>query len=168
MAKAAGLDTVLPGTKKKGDPAAAAMNTIARSWRSRSTFAFEGTRDIQTKVMTTLFALFAEVERDLISERTREGLARARASGKKLGRPKGALGVSRLDGKEDDIADILPVMPVGRFGLDAGSGATGVLVNTRREAAELEVTWRLPHAVRPTLSSASADAPASGSCCPGC
>ena len=34
----------------------------------------EGTRDIQTKVMTTLFALFAEVERDLISERTREGL----------------------------------------------------------------------------------------------
>ena len=29
----------------------------------------EGKRDIQTKVMTTLFALFAEVERDLISER---------------------------------------------------------------------------------------------------
>ena len=37
--------------------------------------------------MTTLFALFAEVERDLISERTREGLAKARSSGKKLGRP---------------------------------------------------------------------------------
>ena len=48
----------------------------------------EGKRDIQTKVMTTLFALFAEVERDLISERTREGLAKARASGRKLGRPK--------------------------------------------------------------------------------
>ena len=31
----------------------------------------EGKHDIQTKVMTTLFALFAEVERDLISERTR-------------------------------------------------------------------------------------------------
>ena len=39
----------------------------------------EGKRDIQTKVMTTLFALFAEVERDLISERTREGLARRAA-----------------------------------------------------------------------------------------
>ena len=51
----------------------------------------EGKRDIQTKVMTTLFALFAEVERDLISERTREGLAKARASGRKLGRPKGSL-----------------------------------------------------------------------------
>ena len=65
-------------------------------------------------------------------------------------------------------ADILPVMPVGRVGLDAGSGATGVQPNTRREAAEPAVTLRLPHAVRPTLSSASADAPASGSCCPGC
>ena len=32
--------------------------------------------------MTTLFALFADVEHELISERTREGLARARASEK--------------------------------------------------------------------------------------
>ena len=67
----------------------------------------DGERDIQTKVMTTLFALFAEVERDLISERTREGLARARSSGRKLGRPKGSLGVSRLDGKEDEIRHFL-------------------------------------------------------------
>ena len=67
----------------------------------------EGKQDIQTKVMTTLFALFADVERDLISERTREGLAKARASGKKLGRPKGSLGVSRLDGKEDEIRRFL-------------------------------------------------------------
>ena len=67
----------------------------------------ESKRNIQTKVMTTLFALFAEVERDLISERTREGLARARASGRKLGRPKGSLGVSRLDGKEDEIRRFL-------------------------------------------------------------
>ena len=67
----------------------------------------EGARDIQTKVMTTLFALFAEVERDLISERTREGLAKARSSGRKLGRPKGSLGVSRLDGKQDDIRRFL-------------------------------------------------------------
>ena len=62
---------------------------------------------LRTKVMTTLFALFAEVERDLISERTREGLARARSSGRKLGRPKGSLGVSRLDGKEDEIRHFL-------------------------------------------------------------
>ena len=64
----------------------------------------EGKQDIQTKVMTTLFA---NVERDPISERMREGLARARASGKKLGRPKGSIGVSRLDGKEDEIRRFL-------------------------------------------------------------
>ena len=58
-------------------------------------------------VLATLFALFAEVERDLISERTREGLARARSSGRKLGRPKGSLGVSRLDGKQDEIRRFL-------------------------------------------------------------
>ena len=68
---------------------------------------FEGRQDLQTKVMTTLFALFADVERDLISERIREGLAKARASGKKLGRPKGSLGVSRLDGREDEIRHFL-------------------------------------------------------------
>ena len=68
---------------------------------------FEGRQDLQTKVMTTLFALFAEIERELISERTREGLAKARASGKKLGRPKGSLGTSRLDGREDEIRKLL-------------------------------------------------------------
>ena len=39
---------------------------------------FEGKQDLQTKVMIALFGLFAEVERDLISERTKEGLAAAR------------------------------------------------------------------------------------------
>ena len=39
--------------------------------------------------MTTLVALFAEVERDQISERTREGLARARGLGPEA-RPPGA------------------------------------------------------------------------------
>ena len=68
---------------------------------------FERRRDIQTKVLTTMFALFADIERDLISERTREGLAKARASGAKLGRPKGSLGVSRLDGRDDEIRHFL-------------------------------------------------------------
>ena len=51
---------------------------------------FEGKQDMQTKVMIALFGLFAEVERDLISQRTKEGLAAARAKGRLLGRPKGA------------------------------------------------------------------------------
>lgn len=66
-----------------------------------------GKRDIQTKVMITMFSLFAEIERDLISERTKEGLDRARAQGKLLGRPKGRLGESKLDGKEDQIRDLM-------------------------------------------------------------
>ena len=57
--------------------------------------------------MTTLTALFAEVERELISERTCEGLAKARAAGKTLGRPKGSLGSSRLNGREDEIQKLL-------------------------------------------------------------
>src|SRR6478735_6246792 len=68
---------------------------------------FEGKQDLQTKVMIALFGLFAEVERDLISERTKEGLAAARARGRLLGRPKGSLGPSKLDGKEDEIQMLL-------------------------------------------------------------
>lgn len=64
-------------------------------------------QDIQTKVMVAMFGLFAEIERDLISERTKQGLAAARAKGKKLGRPKGSLGKSKLDGKEEEIKFLL-------------------------------------------------------------
>ena len=68
---------------------------------------FEGTQDMQTKVMIALFGLFAEVERDLISEQTKERLAVRRATGQRLGRPKGARGKFRLDGKEDEIRILL-------------------------------------------------------------
>src|SRR4051794_23199111 len=68
---------------------------------------FEGKQDMQTKVMVALFGLFAEVERDLISERTKEGLVAARARGRLLGRPKGSLGTSKLDGKEGEIRMLL-------------------------------------------------------------
>ena len=68
---------------------------------------FEGKQDMQTKVMVALFGLFAEVERDLISERTKEGLAAARAKGRLLGRPKGSVGTSKLDGKEEEIRMLL-------------------------------------------------------------
>jgi DNA invertase Pin-like site-specific DNA recombinase len=68
---------------------------------------FEGKHDLQTKVMIALFGLFAEIERDLISERTKEGLAAARAKGRQLGRPKGSLGASKLDGKEGEIRMLL-------------------------------------------------------------
>ena len=42
----------------------------------------QGTPDLATKVMVTMFSLFAEIERDLISLRTKEALAAAKAAGK--------------------------------------------------------------------------------------
>jgi len=63
-----------------------------------------GKMDLQKKVMVTMFGLFAEIERDLISQRTRDGLAAARAAGKKLGRPKGAFS-SKLDAHRKEITE---------------------------------------------------------------
>jgi len=66
-----------------------------------------GEGELQTKVMIAVFDLSAEVERDLISERTKEGLAAVRARVRSLGRPKGSLGASKLDGKEAEIQMLL-------------------------------------------------------------
>lgn len=43
--------------------------------------------DLQSKVMAFAFGLAAEIERSLISQRTKSSLANLKASGKKLGRP---------------------------------------------------------------------------------
>lgn len=66
-----------------------------------------GAVDLNSKVMVTMFSLFAEIERELISMRTKEGLATARAKGVKLGRPKGRLGKSKLNGREQEIKSLL-------------------------------------------------------------
>lgn len=59
---------------------------------------------MQTKIMTTLFALMAEIERTLISERTKQGLAAVRAQGRRIGRPPGA-GKSKLDAHKETILE---------------------------------------------------------------
>jgi len=46
--------------------------------------------DIQSKVLAFAFGLSAEIERNLISQRTREALARVKAEGRHVGRPQGA------------------------------------------------------------------------------
>ena len=43
--------------------------------------------DIQSKVLAFAFSLATEIERNLISQRTKSSLANLKASGKKLGRP---------------------------------------------------------------------------------
>ena len=66
-----------------------------------------GKEDIQTKTMIALFGLLAELERDLISDRTKIGLAAKKARGIKLGRPKGSTGPSKLDKHEEKIKELL-------------------------------------------------------------
>ncbi len=51
---------------------------------------------INSQVLAFAFGLCAEIERTLISQRTREALARRRASGMKLGRPKGSISTGKL------------------------------------------------------------------------
>ena len=67
----------------------------------------EGENDMTTKVMKTVFSLLAELERDLISQRTKQALAAKKAAGEKLGRPVGSTGVSKLDGKRKEIEELL-------------------------------------------------------------
>lgn len=60
--------------------------------------------DIQSKVLAFAFGLSAEIERNLISQRTKEALARKKAEGKVLGRPKGSKNThKKLFGKEQII-----------------------------------------------------------------
>jgi DNA invertase Pin-like site-specific DNA recombinase len=63
-------------------------------------------KDMQSKVMRTMLALFAEIERDLISARTKEGLQAAREKGAIIGRPKGP-GKSKLDQFQPEIEALL-------------------------------------------------------------
>jgi DNA invertase Pin-like site-specific DNA recombinase len=63
--------------------------------------------DMQTKVIVTMFSLFAELERDIISERTKQALAAKKAGGAQLGKPKGKIQKSKLDGKQEAIREFL-------------------------------------------------------------
>lgn len=61
--------------------------------------------DIHSKVFTFAFSLASEIERDLISQRTKEALRRKKAEGKKLGRPAGSRS-SKLDEHLNEIKEL--------------------------------------------------------------
>jgi len=63
--------------------------------------------DMGNKVMVTMFSLFAELERDLISQRTKQALAVRKANGVILGKPKGTLQKSVLDEHREQIIEFL-------------------------------------------------------------
>lgn len=63
--------------------------------------------NIESKVLAFAFGLSAEIERTLISQRTREALNRLRKEGKRLGRPKGSKGKHpKLQGKASLVQEL--------------------------------------------------------------
>ena len=64
--------------------------------------------DIQSKVLAFAFGLSAEIERDLISQRTKEALKRKRAEGMRLGRPAGSTNKQhKLDSSREEVHQLL-------------------------------------------------------------
>ncbi|MGB4497199.1 MAG: recombinase family protein [Methylococcaceae bacterium] len=61
---------------------------------------------IQSKIIALAFSMAAEIERDLISQRTREALQFKKEQGMKLGRPTG-MGKSKLDVFKPEIESLL-------------------------------------------------------------
>jgi len=81
---------------------------------------YELGNNISSKVLAFAFALSAEIERSMISSRTKEALARKKSEGKRLGRPKGKLSATtKLTGKDDLIREYLakeiPVSVIARL-----------------------------------------------------
>lgn len=62
---------------------------------------------MNSKISLTLFSLFAELERDLISLRTKEALASKKREGQILGKPKGTIQKSKFDKEIDKIKELL-------------------------------------------------------------
>jgi DNA invertase Pin-like site-specific DNA recombinase len=72
--------------------------------------------DITNKILITIFSMIAELERDFISERTKEGLRARAAKGIKLGKPKGVLQKSMYDKDKEQIFHLHALgVPIGKI-----------------------------------------------------
>lgn len=82
------------------------MNRDIQVWTIKDNYRLGS--DINSKVLAFAFGLSAEIERNLVSQRTKEALARKRAEGVILGRPKGSKSVkTKLTGQEKKIRELL-------------------------------------------------------------
>ena len=78
------------------------MNKDIQVWTIKDSYRLGS--DINSKVLAFAFGLSAEIERNLISQRTKEALARKKAEGVFIGRPKGSLSKKvKLTGREKEI-----------------------------------------------------------------
>lgn len=82
------------------------MNTGCQVWTIKDNYKLGN--DIQSKVLAFAFGLSAEIERNLISQRTKQSLDRLKAEGKHIGRVKGSKNkITKLSGKKDLILELL-------------------------------------------------------------
>ena len=82
------------------------MNTGCQVWTIKDNYRLG--KDVTSKILAFTFGLVAELERDLISQRTTEALKRLQNEGKILGRPKGKKNQKhKLDGKVFQIKELL-------------------------------------------------------------
>ncbi len=81
------------------------MDIGAKIWTIKDNYRLGA--DITSKVLAFAFGLSAEIERNLISQRTKEALARVKAEGKMVGRPKGSANMFKLEGREKYISQRL-------------------------------------------------------------
>ena len=91
---------------------------------------------IQSKIIAMAFSMAAEIERDLISQRTKEALAAKKKAGVKLGRPKG-IGKSKLDEFRPEIEALL------------ANGSTQKFIAQRYSTTEANLSrWLKKHGLR--------------------
>lgn len=65
--------------------------------------------DMNSKIIITLFSLFGELERDLVSSRTKEALSAKKAQGQTLGKPRGTIQKSKFDAHQGRIRELLEI-----------------------------------------------------------
>ena len=93
---------------------------------------------IQSKIIAMAFSMAAEIERDLISQRTKEALAARKRAGKPLGRPRGP-GKSKLDEHRPEIEALL------------ANGSTQKFIAERYDTTEGNLSrWLKRHGLRRT------------------
>ncbi len=101
---------------------------VKGSWRLDSS--------IQSKIIAMAFSMASEIERDLISKRTKEALQAKKQSGMQLGRPKG-VGKSKLDVYRPEIEGLLK------------NGSTQKFIAQRYGTTEANLSlWMVKHEVK--------------------
>ncbi len=98
---------------------------------------------IQSKIIAMAFSMAAEIERDLISQRTTEALRYKKAQGIKLDRPKGP-GKSKLDAFRPEIESLL------------ANGSTQKFIAGRYKTTEANLhNWLKKHGLKPATARSS-------------